>query len=1017
MANIPLQSITFPGLSDKYTTPTVDATLTQTGAAADAKKTGDEIGQIKNDLSDMNTATAEDVGKALKAKTVSGGKVTEWEFGEAGSQTDSTLSPNSENPVQNKVLYNELNILDSSAEDIVYINNGTNETSVYAGGIASIEFPTSDPLTLEEVDVCVSTGAVAKLGLWSLRRFTDDASSANYHRGYFTLEQVLGEVTAVNNHAVFTLDNLSIDPTSTEQVLIVSCDTNKLGAHTNVVNDLMPMWYTSNYGFSETVVGEENPTALWHKLPTGNYGIQPAYKVTYSQGGTITATPIKTVVESLNNNVDAIRTATASDVGKALKAKTVTDGKVTEWEFGITGSDEVITDVNYLDTALEKYTSVVSASASNLYSIPITPNADTEYYIKSALVLTYKAGTEVAFSIFSISNYYEQQDPLNGKKFTRALDIATIVSDSNGIAKIEFDVPLRIKPDEQALVALTNGKYLKYGAYVDAEHTIFNYDHNWWGLKVGEYYDRGYQYQTSGNCPYYEIEYVLASDADEIIQTTQQIIQTDKNYNQYDRVIDETSNNAVRNSSLYNELNIVKTEIIEPTPVSYKNAEAINPNGYNGYFTTVWFNEDEPVVLQKLDIRVKTGKTVKAGIWTYRPHSASSVQGYLTLKSDLGSVVSVDTHAVFSFNDVAFNPLTDIIGVAASAGDIGYTTGVINGFDPVWFNSDNGFYDTQVGSENSKLMNKPGKTTSTSGTVQGLYEVTYKLQEAKVVTTINNVKETVSTLMKDVADLKEDAKNVQAVSDGLRNAINKYFVIIVDDVSRDALRIADRLLSVGVKPAYALKMESIGSNITWDEVRELQSLGFEICFHGMLHSRYPSVGDEGMIADIAEYKQICAEQGIVLYGYAGPNHYPLPVGAFKEFEWARTPNGLQGYGVPGHLATTFASVGVWSCDPGDMAAIKSTMIAAASSVENNQYLAPMCHTQNLYAYIDDYMEVFESWIAAGLRPLRPMDAVKQSLFNSGGIGNNSTFEIQAGTATNPYYLIAGNGTVLTNQNI
>ena len=50
MANIPLQSIAFPGLSDKYTTPTVDATLTQTGAAADAKKTGDEIGAIKNDL-------------------------------------------------------------------------------------------------------------------------------------------------------------------------------------------------------------------------------------------------------------------------------------------------------------------------------------------------------------------------------------------------------------------------------------------------------------------------------------------------------------------------------------------------------------------------------------------------------------------------------------------------------------------------------------------------------------------------------------------------------------------------------------------------------------------------------------------------------------------------------------------------------------------------------------------------------------------------------------------------------
>ena len=57
MANIPLQSISFPGLSDKYTTPVVDNTLTQAGAAADAKKTGDEIGAIKNDLSEFPNGT------------------------------------------------------------------------------------------------------------------------------------------------------------------------------------------------------------------------------------------------------------------------------------------------------------------------------------------------------------------------------------------------------------------------------------------------------------------------------------------------------------------------------------------------------------------------------------------------------------------------------------------------------------------------------------------------------------------------------------------------------------------------------------------------------------------------------------------------------------------------------------------------------------------------------------------------------------------------------------------------
>lgn len=53
MANKPLQSIKFPGLSDTYTVPQVDNTLAVTGAAADAKKVGDEISDLKDELSDV----------------------------------------------------------------------------------------------------------------------------------------------------------------------------------------------------------------------------------------------------------------------------------------------------------------------------------------------------------------------------------------------------------------------------------------------------------------------------------------------------------------------------------------------------------------------------------------------------------------------------------------------------------------------------------------------------------------------------------------------------------------------------------------------------------------------------------------------------------------------------------------------------------------------------------------------------------------------------------------------------
>lgn len=56
MANIPLKTIKFPGLDDTYTVPQVDNTLSVTGAAADAKKTGDEISELNERLGDIGDA-------------------------------------------------------------------------------------------------------------------------------------------------------------------------------------------------------------------------------------------------------------------------------------------------------------------------------------------------------------------------------------------------------------------------------------------------------------------------------------------------------------------------------------------------------------------------------------------------------------------------------------------------------------------------------------------------------------------------------------------------------------------------------------------------------------------------------------------------------------------------------------------------------------------------------------------------------------------------------------------------
>jgi len=720
---------------------------------------------------------------------------------------------------------------------------------------------------------------------------------------------------------------------------------------------------------------------------------------------------LKSAIETLEPN------ATANDIGKALKVKTVSDGKVTEYEFGA-GSEPVITTVYYDDEDAVDYASTNSSSGANQTVIIIAPNITSGYFVRSAAVYAAE-GTDVKFSVYRIEPYYNTPDVLNRKKFIKLYDIAVIKANADSKAEITFDVPLNLVGGETVLGAATQTGAMKYGAYKDAAYTIFEYNRNWYDLKQGEYYDYPQLYITSGNCPTYDISYVAAYNVATEEYNPDEILQKDYNFNPYDLTIDEHSNNAVRNSALYNELNIVKTETIVPVETEYKNGET--PNGYYYGVATLEVPFGDIVLLKKVDVRAYSG-TVLLGIWTFRHYQDNPEinRGYFTLKASLGSQEVNDTHAVFTLNDVEFDPTTDILIALSDTGKLSRVMGVeSNGLRPLVDNhTDTGMSSTAVGQECSTLFwyhNSPAGSSNYSS--QCGYAITYQLKDAKTITTVTNVKHAVDGLIDDVDRLKTNF-GVSAISDTLRKPLNKYFVVIVDDLTRKALDIADRLLAKGIKPAYALKMETMGSEITWDEVKQLQDMGFEICFHGMLHSRYPAgsapANDDVMIADIAEFKALCDTHGIVLHGYAGPNHYPLPVGAFKEFEWARGPYGLETYGAPGRLATTFASVAVWSCDPVNNAIPVADMKAAANNVGNNQYLSPMCHTDNLYEYIDDYMEVFEDWISKGLTPLRPMDAIKQSLFNVGGIGFNNTFDIQAGTATNPYYLISGNGAVLHN---
>ena len=76
---------------DDSTTVTTDTTLSNQGVPADAKATGDRLTSIQSELNVLEpTATASDVGKTLKVKTVANGKVSKYELGDM--MIDNTLT-------------------------------------------------------------------------------------------------------------------------------------------------------------------------------------------------------------------------------------------------------------------------------------------------------------------------------------------------------------------------------------------------------------------------------------------------------------------------------------------------------------------------------------------------------------------------------------------------------------------------------------------------------------------------------------------------------------------------------------------------------------------------------------------------------------------------------------------------------------------------------------------------------------------------------------------------------------
>lgn len=213
------------------------------------------------------------------------------------SQYDYMIKEDSTNAVQNKVLYNEFNIVEKEIiepEEISYLNGNKNTVSFQNKSAVRILIPETEPFTVKRIDVNCKTGVDVYFGLWTFRRFN------NYDRGYFTLQRILGVVTSVENHAVLELDDLDIDQNTYH---ILACTKqNALGLLSNDVISPKESWYMNDSSLANTEVGNECPTLFYFTpIYSGetSTGYSPAYSVTYQRKNSIEVVTVTNVKEKV----------------------------------------------------------------------------------------------------------------------------------------------------------------------------------------------------------------------------------------------------------------------------------------------------------------------------------------------------------------------------------------------------------------------------------------------------------------------------------------------------------------------------------------------------------------------------------------------------------------------------------------------------------------------------------------------------------------------------------------------
>lgn len=278
------------------------------------------------------------------------------------------------------------------------------------------------------------------------------------------------------------------------------------------------------------------------------------------------------------------------------------------------------------------------------------------------------------------------------------------------------------------------------------------------------------------------------------------------------------------------------------------------------------------------------------------------------------------------------------------------------------------------------------------------------------------------------ADLDTMATQYNGVPSG-----NKYWSLIVDDTRSDALTAYDTVFApYGVKPAFAVRADFIGTYLNMSAIEGLHAKGCEIMYHGMHHDSagwgpgYSTATQLQKEDDIDRFLELMWTHGITTTGFAGPHNTPLIASRRNRLLYGRPFNSNAPY-----TGTAFCDFNSFWLDNMGTASYPGYRPAkdVADSISSG-FLSFSTHSQCFdggssyypteYAggeqgipatFIERMRGLMEYLESSGWTYMSPAESFRKSVARYGDLGWATPYNILNGTETNPYYIVSADGVV------